>query len=77
MKLHTWLEANGKTAAWLAGETGLHRSYVTRLIERNGVADRSPSMETCVKIAKATQGAVTAIDFIPETKPEPKRKRAA
>lgn len=70
MKLHDWLKQNGKTATWLADETGLHASYVYRLI----VADRSPSIETCAKIQEATGGAVTATDFMPSRE---KGKRAA
>jgi transcriptional regulator with XRE-family HTH domain len=73
MKLHTWLDEHGKTAAWLAEQTGLSRSYLSRLIARDGTADRNPSIETCVKIAAATGGEVTVLDFMPE--PEPKRKR--
>lgn len=74
MKLHDWLRQNGKTATWLAERTGLHASYVYRLVERDGVAERSPSIETCAKIQEATGGAVTAIDFMPGRE---KRKRAA
>jgi transcriptional regulator with XRE-family HTH domain len=68
MKLHTWLDEHGKTAAWLAEKTGLSASYLSRLIGRNGVAERSPSIETCAKIEEATAGGVTAIDFMPERK---------
>lgn len=68
MKLHTWLDEHGKTAAWLAERTGLSASYLSRLIGRNGVAARSPSIETCVKIEEATAGEVTASDFMPERK---------
>ena len=71
MKLHDWLEQNDKTATWLAEQTGLNASYIYRLVERDGVAERSPSIDTCVKIAKATGGEVTATDFMPD----PKRKR--
>jgi hypothetical protein len=73
MKLHDWLKKNGKTATWLAERTGLHLSYIYRLGGRDGVAERSPSIDTCAKIAEATGGGVTVIDFMPE--PEPKRKR--
>jgi hypothetical protein len=71
MKLHDWLAQNGKTATWLSEQTGLSVSYAYRLAGRDGVPERSPSFETCVKISKATDGAVTVIDFMPE----PKRKR--
>jgi hypothetical protein len=71
MKLHDWLTQNGKTATWLAEQTGLSVSYAYRLAGRDGVPERSPSIETCIKIADATGGAVTVIDFMPE----PKRKR--
>ena len=67
MKLHDWLAEHDKTAAWLAERTGLSASYLSRLIE----GERSPSIETCAKIAEATGGAVTANDYMPE----PKRKR--
>ena len=71
MKLHTWLVENDKTATWLADETGLSVSYVSRLIERDGVAEkRTPSMLTCAKISMATGGAVTANDFMSEPKPK-------
>ena len=74
MKLHTWLAVNDKTATWLADQTGLSVSYVSRLIERDGVAEkRTPSMETCAKISLATGGSVTANDFMSEPKP---KKRA-
>lgn len=73
MKLYDWLAQNGKTATWLAEQTGLSVSYAYRLAGRDGVPERRPSIDTCVKIAAATGGAVTVIDFIPE--PEPKRKR--
>lgn len=73
MKLHDWLTKNGKTATWLAERTGLSVSYAYRLAGRDGVPERCPSIDTCVKIAAATDGAVTVIDFMPE--PEPKRKR--
>jgi DNA-binding transcriptional regulator YdaS (Cro superfamily) len=69
MKLHIWLAESNKSAAWLAQETGLSAPYICRLI----AGARVPSIDTCVKIAKATDGAVTVVDFIPE--PEPKRKR--
>lgn len=74
MKLHEWLATNGKTATWLAQETGLSASHISRLIERNGVAEKLPSIDTCVAISKATGGLVTANDFMPA--PEPKSKRA-
>jgi hypothetical protein len=72
MKLHDWLEQHGKTATWLAEQTGLHASYCYRLVERNGVAERSPSIETCAKIQEATGGSVTATDFMPSSQ---KQKR--
>lgn len=71
MKLHTWLAENDKTATWLAEQTGLSVSYVSRLIERGGTAEKSPSMDTCAKISDATNGEVTANDFMPS----PKKKR--
>jgi hypothetical protein len=78
MKLHDWLEKECKTATWLADKTGLHVSYIYRLVGRDGVAERSPSIDTCAKIAAATEGEVTVLDFMPEPEPEPepKRKRA-
>ena len=60
MKLHTWLKRHGKTATWLAKETGLSVSQVSRVI----AGARSPSLEACEKIADATDGAVTADDFM-------------
>jgi DNA-binding transcriptional regulator YdaS (Cro superfamily) len=73
MKLHEWLATNGKTATWLAEETGLSVSHVSRLIERDGVAEKSPSMEACAAISVATGGDVTANDFMPEPKPRKRR----
>jgi transcriptional regulator with XRE-family HTH domain len=67
MKLHDWLAKNGKTASWLAGQTGLSVSYVYRLA-REGAPERTPSIDTCVKIASATDGAVTVVDWMPEPK---------
>jgi transcriptional regulator with XRE-family HTH domain len=75
MKLHDWLKQHGKTATWLAEQTGLHASYVYRLVERDGVAERSPSIETCAKIQEATGGDVTATDFMPPMPADGKRKR--
>ncbi len=78
MKLHTWLRENGRNATWLASETGLSVSYVSRLIERDGVAEKSPSMETCAKIAEATGGKVSANDFVPAMrKRNPKKRESA
>jgi hypothetical protein len=68
MKLHTWLAENGKSVTWLAQQTSLSVSYVSRLVERDGVAEKTPSMETCAKIAQATDGRVTANDFVPAGK---------
>jgi hypothetical protein len=77
MKLHTWLDQHGKTAAWLSEKTGLSASYLSRLIGRNGVAARSPSIETCAKIEEATRGEVTVRDFMPERKRGREHRRAA
>lgn len=68
MKLHVWLQENHKTATWLADQTGLSVSHITRLLERNGVAEKCPSLEAAAKISRATQGAVTANDFSPAAK---------
>lgn len=65
MKLHLWLQENQKTATWLASQTGLSVSHITRLLERNGAAEKYPSLEAAAKIALATGGAVTANDFTP------------
>lgn len=72
MKLHEWLADSGKTATWLAEKTGISVSHISRLIERDGVAEKRPSMEACAAISEATGGQVTANDFMPEP---PKRKR--
>ena len=74
MKLHLCLAKNDKTATWLAEKTGLSVSHVSRLIERDGVAEKSPSMETCLKISEATDGEVTANDFMPSAKRRPARR---
>jgi DNA-binding transcriptional regulator YdaS (Cro superfamily) len=75
MKLHRWLAKNDKTATWLADRTGLSISHVSRLIERNGVAEKLPSLEACARISEATGGQVTADDFMPDT-PVKKRGRS-
>ncbi len=75
MKLHVWLAENNRNPTWLAKKTGLSVSYVSRLIERDGAAEKLPSMETCAKISEATNGAVTANDFVPA--PDPKTKKRA
>lgn len=74
MKLHTWLAANNRNVTWLAQKTGLSVSYVSRLVERDGVAEKTPSMETCAKIALATDGAVTANDFVPVGRVKPRKR---
>lgn len=75
MKLHTWLTENGRTVTWLAEKTGLSVPYVSRLIERDGVAERSPSMETCAKIGMATGWAVTANDFVSKVRKQVRRRK--
>lgn len=66
MKLGPWLEKKGKTVTWLADRTGLSISHLSRLIERNGKAEKKPSMEAAARIAEATDGQVTANDFMPD-----------
>jgi transcriptional regulator with XRE-family HTH domain len=68
MKLHTWLAENGKTATWLAEQTGLSVSQISRLVQRGGTEKRRPSLETCEKISAATGGEVTANDFMRKEK---------
>ena len=75
MKLGAWLEQNGRTATWLADKTGISVSHVCRLIERNGVTEKMPSMEACAKISEATDGEVTANDFMPVTASKKRNRR--
>ena len=65
MKLGAWLVKNDKTVTWLADQTGMSISHLSRLIERNGKAEKKPSMEAAALIAEATGGEVTANDFMP------------
>lgn len=76
MKLHTWLAANSRTATWLAEQTGLSVSQISRLVERDGAEKRRPSIETCEKISRATNGEVTANDFMRDDG-SPKKQRPA
>jgi hypothetical protein len=74
MKLHDWLVQNCRSATWLAEQAELSVSYVYRLVGRDGVAERTPSIETCAKIAKVTGGEVTVLDFMPPEDPKQKKR---
>ncbi|WP_018261916.1 helix-turn-helix transcriptional regulator [Methylobacterium sp. WSM2598] len=63
MKLSDWLKANGKSAAWLASQVGRDPSFITRV--KNG--DAMPSIAVAAEIQRITNGAVTAVDFVPAT----------
>ncbi len=59
MKLRTWLAKNEHNVSWLARESGLSVSFVSRLV----TGEKLPSLETCARIARITKGEVTALDF--------------
>lgn len=61
MRLADWLRQNERTATWLAGQVGRDPSFITRV--KNG--DAMPSIEVAAAIQRITDGAVTAVDFLP------------
>ncbi|WP_246252053.1 helix-turn-helix domain-containing protein [Ancylobacter pratisalsi] len=67
MNLANYLAANELTDAAFAERIGRERSFVTRL--RTGRA--TPSLATVAAIQVATNGAVTATDFMPTILPPP------
>lgn len=67
MKLQEWLDHNGRSVTWLSQQTGLSISYLSRLI----AGERSLSMTTAAKIAEATNGEVTADDWMRQRPPVP------
>lgn len=60
MKLGAWLDLHGGGQQWFAKRAGLSQSYVSRLVND----ECKPRMETCARIFEATEGAVTANDFM-------------
>lgn len=65
MKLQTYLSRYQRTATWLAGETGLSIGFITRLMPSDdGPPERRPSLDTIARIHRATDGQVTANDWL-------------
>ena len=65
MKLSDWLKKEGKTGADLAGAIGCDDTTINRLIPKPGkLQRRKPSIDLAEKIARATNGEVTANDFM-------------
>ena len=56
--------------AWLANETGLSVSAITKLVYN----ERSPSLMTAVVIVEATKGEISLDDFIEQAKEKEKEK---
>jgi transcriptional regulator with XRE-family HTH domain len=60
MKLAAYLDLRNMSPAKLAEKIGVPASTITRIL--NG--DRAPRLDTIQKITAATDGAVTADDFL-------------
>lgn len=63
MTLQAYLKLAGKTEAAFAREIGVYQSSVWRWVR----GERTPNPQTLRRISVATEGAVTANDFILET----------
>lgn len=61
MNLADYLREAGLTSSQFAEVVGVPPSTITRIVR----GDRTPRIETAAKIALATNGAVTANDFLP------------
>lgn len=59
-KVTSYFEENGETASTLAAKIGSHPSTITRALR----GERQPSFELARKIEAATEGRLTAKDFI-------------
>lgn len=65
MKLGDWLRENHMTHEDFAAKVDVDHSTISRIIPRPGKKQtRKPSFELVSKIAKATDGQVTANDFV-------------
>jgi transcriptional regulator with XRE-family HTH domain len=65
MKLGTWLKQKNMTHETFAALIGCDRSSVTRYVEDDGKKQiRMPPRKTLERIAQATNGEVTANDFV-------------
>ena len=66
MRLADYLSANKLSAAEFAARIGVHRSTVSRWLEpvREGGEVFRPSWDLLAKIRDATDGVVTANDFV-------------
>ena len=72
MKLEDWLKANHVTQADFAAAVGVDQATISRLIPAEGKRQRRrPSFDLVEKIMRATDGAVTANDFMTDALGEP------
>lgn len=72
MKLSAYLEEKKITAADFAGLIGVHKSTVSRWIDEDSKsgAEHRPGWDHLKTIAKVTEGAVTANDFVADDAPQ-------
>jgi transcriptional regulator with XRE-family HTH domain len=71
MRLAHWLEKSGTTQDALAKAVGVTQGRISQLL-----AGGAPSMLLAAQIARATAGAVTANDFLPEVGSPKNRRRS-
>lgn len=65
MKLGDWLHAKKMTYGAFATLVGVDESHVSRLVAKDGKKQvRKPSFDLASRICAATDGAVTANDFL-------------
>lgn len=65
MQLVDWLKAHNMTGTDLANLIGVDDSTINRLIPKDGKKQkRRPSLDLAAKISAATNGEVTANDFM-------------
>lgn len=69
MKLAAWLELKGIKRGEFAQSIGVTGGWITSLCDGSGW----PSREVAERIARITEGAVTADDFLPEREPDEAR----
>lgn len=61
MKLTDYISSKKMTASQFAGEVGVPASTITRLLR----GERRPGINLISRIVQATEGRVTAEDFLP------------
>ena len=70
MRLAEYLKVHNMTGSELAGRVGVSESTINRLIPKPGKRQhRQPSLDLMRKIREATNGAVTADDFLDDDHP--------